>query len=244
MHRLTFLAALMAVSLWSGLSNAATCTIPAHNNATSGDNFYRQFTCTQPMVDQFWSHFDFDKGDWDDGFGFWTPCSVSRPLNRTFNSLYLLAYSAQDYARRTSDFSGNALRWAYPYSATKTDELDARCGNGTAAATSFTGWFVNDRVELYLGFFYGMSVPVRAGSILHEARHQGGKGHNGGSGCPRGTSCDTNWAYQGANMYEVLYLWWFAVDGTRTTTAMRNLSRTRARAVHNTAFNTNPGFSI
>lgn len=221
-----------------------TCTVPSHNNETSGDSFYAPFTCTQVMIDQFWNHFDFDKGDWDDGFGYHDACNEDLPLARTFNALYLLAYSAEDYAKSTSDFSGNALRWAYPYSATQTDELDARCGDGSAFSTSFTGLFVNDRVELYLGFFYNQPVSQRAGTIVHEARHQGGKSHNGGSGCPRGTSCDTSWSYAGANMYHVLYLWWFAVDGTRTTTAMRDLARTRAQVVHNTAFNVNPGFSI
>jgi hypothetical protein len=236
--------AFLSLALVTVPSFAATCTIPAHNNATSGDNFYRPSTCNQAMSDQFWDHFDFDRDDWDNGFGYEDVCNVDRPLLRTYNALYLLAYSAEDYAKNTGDFSGNALRWAYPYSATVTDELDARCGDGSANATSFTGAFVDDRVELYLGFFYGLSVAERAGTIVHESRHQGGKNHNGGSGCPRGRSCDTNWAYHGANMFHVLYLWWFAVDGTRTTTAMRDLARNRARIVHNTAFNTNPGFSI
>ena len=237
---------LLPLAILSIIASAAgqTCTVPSHNNNLSGDAFYGASTCSQAYIDQFWSHFDFDQGDWDDGFGYEDPCNINRPLARTFNALYLMAYSAEDYAKNTGDFSGNALRWAYPYCATKADELDARCGNGSAFATSITGAAVDDRIELYLGFFYELSVSERAGTILHESRHQDGNSHNGGSGCPRKTSCDTNWAYEGANMYHVLYLWWFAVDGTRTTSAMKNLARSRARTVHNTAFNTNPGFNI
>ena len=230
--------------LTSLVRSSTTCSVPPHNNTTSGDNTYGPSICSQAMIHQFWTHFNFDKEDWDDGFGYNDPCNINLPLARTFNALYLLAYSAEDYAKTTNDFSGNALRWAYPYAASNIDELDARCGDGTANATSYSGAFVDDRVVLHMPFFYDLSVAERAGTILHESRHQAGKSHNGGRKCPRGVSCDTNWNYEGANMYHVLYLWWFAVDGTRTTTAMKNLARNRARIVHNTAFNTNPGYSI
>jgi hypothetical protein len=93
-------------------------------------------------------------------------------------------------------------------------------------------------------FFYGEVVVERAGTIVHEARHAGGKGHNGGSSCPRGSSCDTNWGYKGANMYQVLYLWWFYVDGTRTTTGMRNYARQEGQRIIDRGFVTNPGYVI
>jgi hypothetical protein len=204
--------------------------------------------CNQAFIDQFWNHFNFDKDDWDEGFGYDDPCNVDQPLARTFNALYLLAYSAEDYARSTSDFSGNALRWAYPFSATAIDELDCRCGSGDKnvgpRATTYWGFFVDDRTVLKWPFFYDEVVVQRAGTIVHEARHADDKDHNGGSGCPRGKSCDTNWDYQGANMYQVLYLWWFRVDGTRTTTAMKNWARLEAQNIIDRGFNTNPGFVI
>lgn len=233
-----------------GLSmpNPDTCFWMPGDNNDSGDNFYGAFTCDQAYIDQFWDHFDFDKGDWDDGFGWEAACDLARPLARTFNALYLLAYSAEDYATSTSDFSGNALRWAYPYAATKIDELDGRCGSGSATsgarATTYTGAFVDDRTVLKWPFFYGEVVVERAGTILHESRHAAGKGHNGGSSCPRKKSCDTNWAYKGANMYQVLYLWWFYVDGTRTTTGMRNYARQEGQRIIDRGFVTNPGYVI
>jgi hypothetical protein len=228
--------------------NPDTCFWMPGDNNESGDNFYGAFTCDQVYVDQFWDHFDFDQGDWDDGFGYEAPCDLARPLARTFNALYLLAYSAEDYATSTGDFSGNALRWAYPYAATYIDELDGRCGSGSATsgarATTYSGAFVDDRTVLKWPFFYGEVVVERAGTVLHESRHAAGKGHNGGSRCPRTKSCDTNWAYKGANMYQVLYLWWFYVDGTRTTTGMRNFAQQEGQRIIDRGFVTNPGYVI
>jgi hypothetical protein len=227
---------------------ADTCVYQPGDNNDSGDNSYISSVCQQKYIDQFWEHFDFDKDDWDDGFGYDAACNVNQPLARTFNALYLLAYSAEDYARSTSDFSGNALRWGYPYSATRIDELDGRCGSGDKTsgprATTYRGPFTNDRTVLKWPFFYGEVVVQRAATILHEARHAGGKSHNGGSDCPREASCDTSWGYEGANMYQVLYLWWFRVDGTRTTTAMKNWAKTEAQNIIDRGFNTNPGYVI
>jgi len=229
---------------------ADTCYYQPGNNNDSGDNLYGSFVCDQKYIDQFWYHFDFDKEDWDDGFGYDDCCNINKPLARTFNALYLLAYSAEDYAKNTSDFSGNALRWGYPYAATYIDELDGRCGSGdknsgARATTYWGGWiFVDDRTVLKWPFFYGENVVERAGTVLHESRHAAGKEHNGDSGCPRGKSCDTNWDYHGANMYQVLYLWWFYVDGTRTTSAMRNYAKVEAQRIIDTGFNTNPGYII
>ncbi len=247
----TFLPKMMllaAVSLTSLTARADTCYYQPGNNNTSGDTFYGAKTCNQTLINQFWDHFDFDKGDWDDGFGFEAPCDINRPLARTFNALWLLAYSAEDYAKKTSDFSGNALRWAYPYSSTYIDELDGRCGSGDKnkgnRATTWYGPFIDNTTELYWPFFYGENVVQRAGTILHESRHGAGKGHDAGSSCPRGASCDSSWGYKGANMYQVLYLWWFRVDGTRTTSAMREFARAEGQWIINNGFQTNPGFVI
>jgi hypothetical protein len=45
-------------------------------------------------------------------------------------------------------------------------------------------------------------------------------------------------------MYQVLYLWWFRVDGTRTTSAMREFARAEGQWIINNGFQTNPGFVI
>jgi hypothetical protein len=227
---------------------ADSCFYQPGDNNDSGDNFYIGSVCNQSYINQFWNHFDFDKDDWDDGFGYEAACDVNRPLARTFNALYLLAYSAEDYAKSTSDFSGNALRWGYPYAATHIDELDGRCGSGDKnsgpRATTYTGAFVDDRTVLKWPFFYGEVVVERAGTVLHESRHAAGKSHDGGTGCPRKASCDSSWGYKGANMYQVLYDWWFYAAGTRTTSGMRNYAKLEAQRIIDQGFNTNPGYVI
>ncbi|MFN0176304.1 MAG: hypothetical protein ACKVU0_16785 [Saprospiraceae bacterium] len=231
------------ISISGGSNNV--CTIPPLNNDLSGDNFYASSICNQEFVDFVWVQFEIHIGDWDGGLGVEAPCNVNLPFARALNTLYLMAYSSDDYARNMSDFSGNALRWAFPYCAIHAEELDAACGNGTAFATRFSdhGIFQNGRIELYLPFFYQMDVPSRAGTILHETHHKF-KDHNGGTACPWGNTCDSDWNFQGTNMYETLYLWWFGVAGTRTTEAIRRLALNQARVWHNNRFVVNPGFSI
>jgi len=227
-----------------GSSSTQNCTIPAHDNVADGSSHYSSLMCNQTLVDHWWGVFDMRESDWDSGFGYYDACNMDLPLARTFAAMYLLTYSAQDYATNTGDYSGNALRWGYPYTANNAGRTSALCFKPGSTPGQWAAWAYGSRMELYIPYFYNMDVAARAATLLHEARHNGGKSHNGGSGCSRGASCDTNWAYEGANMYEVLYLWWFGVDGTRTTSAIRNMGLNRARAVHNNAFNTNPGFNI
>jgi hypothetical protein len=234
----------LSVVCMAGGSSQQTCTVPAHDNVADGSSFYLNGLCNQERVNFWWGVFNMQHDDWDAGFGFDDPCNLDLPLARTFAAMYLLTYSAEDYARRTNDFSGNALRWAFPYTATNAGKLQALCFKPGSTPGQWAGWGYGDRIELYIPYFYNFDVVTRAGTLLHEARHNGGKSHDGGTGCPRAASCDTNWAYNGANMYEVLYLWWFGVDGTRTTSAIKNMALNRARAVQNSAFNTNPGFNI
>lgn len=225
----------------------ATCTATVPDKNLSGDNLYGPRICWQEFIDWAWDAHDFDKGDWDDGFGYDDVCNTDLPLARTLNAIWLLNYSADDYWNE--QWSNNILHWARRYVRNEVDELDARCGDGSAVATSFSGFFVDDRIELYLGFFYGPTVASRAGTLVHECRHQGGKSHNAnfpaGSVFGAGRSgADSSWGYQGAWMYDALYLWWFYADGRRTTTAMRQSARQRANLIIDNAFATHPGFTI
>jgi hypothetical protein len=51
-------------------------------------------------------------------------------------------------------------------------------------------------------------VPAGSRDLLHEARHLGGKSHNGnfpaGSAFGSGGGADSSWVYEGAWMYETL----------------------------------------
>lgn len=325
----------------------ATCTNPPFNNTTSGDSLYGPRICDQAFIDWAWDAHDFDKGDWDDGFGFDAPCDINLPLARTFNAIWVLNYSAVDYWNDGYTFSdrfppgsvvtaiarkpdqidlfvvgndggiystwwdggwhdwfrigpeaanfpnGNTvtalarhpdhidlfvvghdggiysawwnpndgwetnhnwfrigqqhsiLNWACRYVWTQIDELDAACGDGPVARTTQG---IDDYTELYIPFFYQRDVAERAGTLVHEARHMGGKSHDAnfppGSALGSGDQGDSSWGYNGAWMYQALCLWWFAVAGTRTTPALRDSAKTRANLIINNAFATHPGFTI
>lgn len=226
----------------------ANCQYSVPNKDASGDNFYGQYICNQVYIDYFWKTYGFNgnKNYWDDGFGWEDCCNTDKPLARTFNACYLLTYSAQDYAN--DSWNAPMLNWGRRYVRENIDDLRSMCGDGSAWAASFSGWFVDDRVELYLGFFYSETVVERAATLIHEARHQGGKSHNAnfpaGSVFGSGNQADSDWGYQGAWMYDALYLWWFYAAGARTTSAMRQRARQRANLILNNAFATHPGFNI
>lgn len=106
------------------------------------------------------------------------------------------------------------------------------------------------RIELYVNFFYGSQkdVPGRASTFVHECRHIAGKSHRGtfppGSGYGSGDGADESWDYDGAWRWQVVWLWWFYVDGQRTTRALRERAKDNANYIIQNAFSANPGFTI
>jgi hypothetical protein len=112
-----------------------------------------------------------------------------------------------------------------------------------------------EHVDLFLWFFYPLDgsgdadVITRAGTLIHESRHIGGKPHDAqfpagsvfGAG---GDGADSSWGYEGAWMYEALYLWWFRAAGQRTSIAMRASAKARANVVLTNAFAMSPGFLV
>ena len=228
-----------------------TCTASVPDKDASGDTFYGQFICAQQYIDYFWNAYGFsDGGDyWHNGFGYEDACNTDLPLARTFNGCYALTYSAEDYANDAYDAPQNILQWGRRYVREQIDDLRAGCGDGTADADSETGFFVDDHVDLFLGFFYSETVPWRASTLIHEARHQGGKDHNAnfpawsifGPGQP---GADSDWDYQGAFTFAVGYLAWFHAAGARTTSAMRESARQAGNLYIDNAFATPPPFHI
>lgn len=212
----------------------ATCSVPATNPAASGDSLYGPRICWQAFIDWAWDAFDFDKGDWDDGFGYDAVCDNNLPLSRTLSGIWCLTYSAQDY--QNESYSSNILQWGCRFARGALDELDARCGDGSYDAYTWWGWQDN-KTELYLGYFYSEPVAARAGTLVHEARHADGKGHDDGNK-------DSSWGYNGAWRWDVCWLAWFAYAGTRTSAAMKTLATQRANNLINSRFTTHPGFNV
>jgi hypothetical protein len=212
----------------------ATCTASVPNLDTSGDNLYAPRICWQPFIDWAWEAFDFDKGDWDDGFGYDQVCDNTRPLCRTLSGIWCLTYSSPNFP--SESYSSNILEWGCRFVRNAIDELDARCGDGTAIARTWWG-LQDNKTELYLGYFYGWGVSMRAGTLIHEARHADGKGHDSGNN-------DSSWGYNGAWRWDVCWLAWFAAAGTSTSVAMRTQATQRANNIINNNFVTHPGFNV
>ena len=55
------------------------------------------------------------------------------------------------------------------------------CFKPGSSPGQWAGWAHGKRIELYLPFFYGFDVVTKAGRLLHESRHNGGKSHDGGT---------------------------------------------------------------
>jgi hypothetical protein len=214
----------------------ASCTYTVPDLAASGDVLYGPRICNQPFIDWAWDAFDFDKEDWDEGFGWDSACDITQPLARTFSGIWCLTYSAADYGNESYD--ADILHWGCRYARTHIDELDGRCGDGSAyARTHSGGLFVDEWTRLFLGFFYAIPVPDRAATLVHESRHAGGSHHDSGTN-------DSSWEYNGAWRWHVCWLAWFAFAGTRTTNAMKTLARQRANVILASNFAKPPGFTV
>lgn len=252
------LAVLTLIETFAGVAQAASCSYLATGD--KGDSYYLWdakdgWKCQQQFIDYWWSAFDFDKADWDEGFGWEAPCDNARPLARTFNALFALGYASTN-APTCDTSSANKTLWSMCWAAANIDELDGRCGNGTDKGTRATTFNYQTRplmdcyTELYWPFFYGENVVQRASTLFHEARHSGGSGcvHNGGSSCPRGTSCDLAWndgcagrpGMDGANKYQVLYLESLAVFGWRVPSSLRSNAVSTANAILDGGFVVDP----
>lgn len=165
----------------------ASCTFNVPNLDATGDTLYGPRICSQIFIDWAWEAFDFDSGDWDDGFGWESVCDNRRPLSRTMSGNWCLTYSAQDYRNESYDL--NILQWGCRFARNAIDELHGRCGSDSIAWTQW-GPFIDSETELYLAFF-AQAVSLRAGTLIHEARHADGRGHDKGDN-------DSSWGYNGA----------------------------------------------
>jgi len=211
-----------------------TCSHSVPNLDSSGDNLYWPRVCWQAFIDWAWDAFDFDKGDWDDGFGYHDVCNNRLPLCRTLAGIWCLTYSSPNFPRES--YSSNILEWGCRFARNSIDELDARCGESPIARTQW-GFIIDNWTKLFLPFFYHQGVSLRAGTLIHEARHADWKGHDRGND-------DSSWQYNGAWRWQVCWLAWFAYEGTNTSIAMRTQATQRANNILNSHFETHPGFNV
>src|SRR5262245_10242648 len=81
MRKLITLIVVFITATMASLASAAKCTMPSHDNIALGDTLYSPRVCNQAHINKFWQDFSFEKGDWDEGFGFEDVCNLDTPLN-------------------------------------------------------------------------------------------------------------------------------------------------------------------
>lgn len=229
----------MKITKYFVLTSAFTIASTANAQAPCGQGIYpytqdtffsSKWNCSaEHERAEMWRRFDFDKKDWDGGFGFHSPCNGTA-LHNTFNALQLLKYANGSWSCDTRDI--NFLKWAYCWAGNKIDELDAKClpknGNRNIFAANFRSWW-DDRTELYAKFLYRTTVVRRAATIVHEARHaEFGCSH---VDCGDGRSCDSSYfngcGHRGMGGYGIAVHWlahyvWYGKPKWKSRATVKN----------------------
>jgi hypothetical protein len=217
------------------------------------------FWCTQEWIDFFWDAYDMRESDWDQGFGYYDSCDRRRPLARTFQAIELINYAGMDDATDVNDFSGDVLRWGGNYTIREIATLKGRCGAAGSNTRAQTRWGGSDEwTKLFIPFFYNENVVQRAGTLIHEARHADGCGHNGNDGsndCPADSNscderykngCDDGTTRRGGVGIQVLWLWAYAAraDAQHSNSTMKVFAQDEANSRLNRMLDVNPCFNI
>jgi hypothetical protein len=221
------------------------CTHRVVSQKGIGDDHYGALVRAQDYFEYFWNAYGFRNNEdyWSHGWGLEDAYNTDKPLARILNGCYALTYSAPDYENQ--GFDKPILNWAPRFVAGFVRDLRPKCNDGPGFAESFPG---QGLVTLFLPYFYAKDVPGRAETLVHESRHLEGMSHDAAFpphshvGKPGRQGADSSWEREGAWMYAVLYLAWFARDAARTTTALRERARERANLLLDGAFTTPPDF--
>ena len=197
--------------LWTSLLVFALVFLPATADAvcsntteTNEQTLWSMHNCWTAFRDWFRPHFNFQSSHWDEGWG-WTSCNPTQAFPKMWNSAYLLTYGLQDSTLGPWHADRDYYRWASGNShGFRWEPEDAT----DAFATSWTGWFVTDRVEMKCPSFNSRTAGVRAGTMLHEATHiiYGGafgvwqhQSNPSGSNCT--SNCSDDWYFHNVNSY-------------------------------------------
>jgi len=118
----------------------ASCTYRVPDKGISGDNLYGPRSCDQPFIDWAWDVFNFNFDYWQNGWGWDDACNTDKPLARTFNGLWALTYSAEDWQDESYNHD-NMLHWGGRYVREQMNKsiegYDLRAGCGDPVAETF-----------------------------------------------------------------------------------------------------------
>jgi hypothetical protein len=218
----------------------------------------RDFWCTDEWIAFYWDAYDMRESDWDQGFGYYDSCDRRRPLARLFQAIQLVNYAGTDDATDVNDFSGDILHWGGNYTMREIATLKGRCGTNSETR-ALTQWGGSDEfTKLFVPFHYGENVVQRAGTLVHEARHADGCGHNGNDGSneclAKSDSCDEKYkdgcddgtTRRGGVGIQVLWLWAYAAraDSQHSNSTMKDFAQDEANSRLNRKLDVNPCFNI
>lgn len=199
-----------------------TCGVAEPWTFSDFDTFYNNADgCpTQGFISDAWGRYSFTEDNWRQYGMDEDSCNINTPLARTWQALRLLAFAGSDTPN--CDYSAaKTTDWAYCWAGNQIDELLVECNpqNPNAIARTVWGTLRDNFTALHRAFFYGNSVPWRAASIFHEARHAEDECRHVDN-CPAGVgACDHAfddgcWGGkgQGAYTYTAVWLEWFFVQ--------------------------------
>lgn len=215
--------AISAISIFSlgfWCSNATSKDCGGFNKTWLDDQTLVNYWVTQAQVDHFWKFMGYNNKYWkDNGFQNWR--DVNAGVGRAVAASWLLLFGDfNNYPKKTNDFSGDLLHYAFNYVAKHTWDLRYSCDTKLLGYAERHFWDESD--DYLIIYKAGMALyPVqRAAVILHEARHLD-VGYWGGhlDDCNGGTdNCDYAYGtestsffvagdgYPGAYTYELAWL--------------------------------------
>jgi hypothetical protein len=232
-----------------------SCSATVPDKVISGDDWYgpANFTwCTPEWLKVLArGSYQMSKDEWDNGFGWDDACNTDLPFARLATTRVALEVSSPNPKMGgpfdSIDISKPMLDWALLYTVAIIDDLRASCGgSGKDIAyyqpNLFGSYMVlnvlteNDSAK---GFFYGMDVPSRAATLIHEARHwDGGPDHVGDGGK------DQRFKNGGSYSWETIWLWWYADRAVNAPDRLRCAAEDSANALLGDSFVEDPGFTI
>jgi hypothetical protein len=207
----------------------------------------------QPIIDHIWREMDFAWWTIDANNGFNDPCNPTFPVGRAITASMLMGYSGN--GNPTCDTKDrNILNWALCWAGSRYDELTTSCVTASDAFATTYSLPLGSHTSLWPAGIYAQTIEGLSGTIMHEARHWD-CGHNGGDGatdCVRGRSCDDSWGDgcpwpkngAGANRYNIVWLGWYANQGTRGSITLKEGAVVRANEIVSDGFTHVPCFRL
>ncbi len=219
-----------------------------------------------------WNNRHISEGDWNDGWGWGdddTGGYIGSALVRQYNALSVLRFSSTDYIwnLNTSYYKVDILVWGANYVHNYSKRFKPECPGASSTTGAFNPSQLNKTVIFYPKYFWGdfgnagfppnLKPPhYRAATLVHETRHQS-KAHTkqDDSDCGRLNSCDPDFFYNGANTWEITWLFNYSrkavLEGDAnpnhaltTTPYIRNLTFDRAAQLLDHSFHQAPDFHL